>query len=411
MSFTFSTAAPLPATVRAEGKLARERISATLDVASLDLRVLNAILKSPIISFTSGVASGKLSVAGPVNDPDYVGSLEVIGGGILCRSYSPDEAGPISTRFVFDGRGFRSDPVVATVGSARMAAQASFTIDHWVPVTFDISLATVGDSAAHLAAKFGSLNVDGRGVGSARIVGGQQRTDITGSLVVSDCRITLGAVPRRRVQGRGSADLCAVLRGDGTARRVLLAVRRLPRGAHHRGAGGKAAVTYRGDTGAYTVTGGADVHGGEIFFFDRSFVLKQGSIAFQEDQRSFDPRITARAEIREWDPAIGEEVQDLARRGRHAEPVLAAVQLRPRAARAGHLRPARRAVHPAGGGTGGALVRGHALQRSPQPVRAAASFRAAGARAARPRHVLRAHAGDPEHRRREGARVRGAESS
>ncbi len=51
------------------------------------------------------------------------------------------------------------------------------------------------------------------------------------------------------------------------------------------------------------------MHGGEIFFFDRSFVLKEGAITFKEDQRTFDPRITARAEIREWDPASGEEVK------------------------------------------------------------------------------------------------------
>jgi hypothetical protein len=74
-------------------------------------------------------------------------------------------------------------------------------------------------------------------------------------------------------------------------------------------AGGRLAITYRGDTGAYTVNGAADMHGGEIFFFDRSFVMKEGSITFKEDQRSFDPRITARAETREWDPSSGEEVK------------------------------------------------------------------------------------------------------
>ncbi len=73
--------------------------------------------------------------------------------------------------------------------------------------------------------------------------------------------------------------------------------------------GGTIAVTYRGDTGAYTVKGGTGVQGGEIYYFDRTFIMKKGSITFNEDQANFDPWITARAEVREWDPTTGTEVR------------------------------------------------------------------------------------------------------
>lgn len=309
MSFAISTRAPLPVEARAEGRIVGDRILTTLDVSSADLRVLNAILKSPIISFTSGVASGRLSIAGPVNDPDFLGSLEVIGGGILCRSYSPDEAGPISTRFTFDGRGFHSEPIVATVGSARMSGQAAFTMDHWVPVTFDISLATVEGTAAHLAAKFGSLNVDGRGVGGARIVGNERRTDITGSLVVSDCRISLGPYPGGDFIAEDPPTYANFSVETGKRVEFLWPSETFPVLRATASPGGTAAVTYRGDTGGYRVTGSADILGGEIFYFDRSFIMKSGTIAFDETEVAFDPRITARAEVREWDPETGEAVK------------------------------------------------------------------------------------------------------
>ena len=73
--------------------------------------------------------------------------------------------------------------------------------------------------------------------------------------------------------------------------------------------GGKIAVTYRGDTGAYTIKGSTGVQGGEIYYFDRSFIMKRGSITFNEDQDTFDPHVTASAEVREWDPYTGEEVK------------------------------------------------------------------------------------------------------
>jgi translocation and assembly module TamB len=73
--------------------------------------------------------------------------------------------------------------------------------------------------------------------------------------------------------------------------------------------GNSIAVTYRGDTGAYTVKGSAEIQGGDVFYFDRSFVLKSGKIVFDETQEEFDPRITVRAEIRERDPATNAPIR------------------------------------------------------------------------------------------------------
>jgi hypothetical protein len=309
MVFRFSTGSPLPVVAKGEGKFVGDRLVSTIDVASVDLRVLNAIMKSPIVSFTSGVASGRVTIDGPVNDPDYLGSLDLIGGGLLVRSYSPDEAGPISTRITFDRKVFHTDRIVASVGGARMSGQAQFMVDHWVPMGFDISLATEPGTPVHLAATFGSLIADGRGAGQARIVGNDRRTDITGNLVVTDCRITLGpypggvfvpedpptfvnftAVTGKRVEFSWPSEAFPVVRTTASP-------------------GGKIAITYSGDTGGYTVKGSTEVLGGEIFYFDRSFVVKSGTIGFDETEKAFDPRITARAEVREWDPRTSEEVK------------------------------------------------------------------------------------------------------
>ncbi len=123
MSFRLATAAPLPLSAEASGRIAGDRISATVEVSTADLRVLNAMMKSPIISITSGAAFGRLQVEGPVNDPDFSGSLEVVGGGLLARTYCPDEIGPVSTRFVFDGKTFRGGPVTATAGPGGSGAR------------------------------------------------------------------------------------------------------------------------------------------------------------------------------------------------------------------------------------------------------------------------------------------------
>jgi translocation and assembly module TamB len=319
LAFSLKLGAPLPISGIASGRIIGDRIVATLDVETLDLLVLNPVLKSPliatsagpvpIIEVTSGVVTGTLSVQGPVNDPDYSGQLEIVGGGVR-SAYSPDEAGPIRTTLLFEGKTFHTPKIVAQAGSARLSCLASFTVDHWAPVAFDISLATEGQAPMRLRARFGRLISDGMASAAIKIAGDDKKTNVTGSMVVSDCRITLGEAPQGSKFAPEEVPTFVSLTAE-TGRRVEFTwpSDNLPVLRTTASPGGRIAITYRGDTGAYTVKGTASVQAGEIYYFDRSFIMKRGSIAFNENQDTFDPRITASAEVREWDPYTGEEVK------------------------------------------------------------------------------------------------------
>ena len=318
LGFSLRLAAPLPVSGVVSGRFAGDRISAVLRIESLDLTVLNPVLQSPsiataagqvpIIDVTSGVATGTLTVQGPVNDPDYSGELELVGGGVR-TAYSPDEAGPIRTTLTFDGKTFSTPTIFANAGSSRLSCQASFTVDHWAPVGFDIGLATAGSTPLRLRARFGRLITDGAATGSVRIVGDDKKTNVTGSLLVSDCRITLGDAVEGKFVPEEVPTFVALTAETGRRVEFTWPSDNLPVIRTTASPGGRIAVTYRGDTGAYTVKGTAGVQGGEIYYFDRSFIMKRGSIAFNEDQDNFDPHITATAEVREWDPYTGDEVK------------------------------------------------------------------------------------------------------
>jgi hypothetical protein len=65
--------------------------------------------------------------------------------------------------------------------------------------------------------------------------------------------------------------------------------------------GEQVAIYINEETGEFFMEGEVEIRGGEVFYFDRSFYLKQGSIAFKETLDEFDPWIYALAEIRERD--------------------------------------------------------------------------------------------------------------
>jgi hypothetical protein len=65
------------------------------------------------------------------------------------------------------------------------------------------------------------------------------------------------------------------------------------------GTGEEINIIYSSDTGEFSLTGDVGMQGGEIFYFNRSFYIREGGITFNETAQSFDPRLTVRAEIRE----------------------------------------------------------------------------------------------------------------
>ena len=318
LAFAIHLARPLPFVGDAGGRIIGDRIVASAEVETLDATVLNSVLRPapittqagtfPVISFTSGSATGRLSMSGPVNDPDFTGELSVIGC-MIRTAYSPDEAGPITTKLVFSGKEFHFSGVVANAGQSRMGADASFTIDHWAPSAFSLTLRTLNDTATHLRVKFGRMIADGHVQGILQIQGDDAKTNVTGSILVTECRITLGQAPQGVFVPEEPPTFLTLTAETGKRVEFAWPSESFPVVRTTASPGGKIAITYRGDTGAYTVKGSAAVQGGEIYYFDRSFILRKGAITFNEDQGSFDPRITARAEVREWDPTSGEEVR------------------------------------------------------------------------------------------------------
>jgi len=299
---------PMPVTGRVEGRFTDTRLEAVADVASFDLRIINALLKTDIVTFTSGDAAGRFAVAGPFNDPECSGTLQLVDGGLRFR-YSPDAVGPLSTPFVFSGHTFSAGPVEVPVGKGWGSASIVFTMDHWEPVSFVLDAATIRDSLVRASAKFGRVLIDGQAAARVRVAADERRTDVTGTVTMHEARITLGEWVEEPFVPEEPPTFVSLQVATGKRVEFFWPSESFPVVRTVASPGGRLGVTYRGDTGAYTVTGSAGVHGGEIFFFDRSFVVKEGSITFNEDQRTFDPRITARAETREWDPELGEEVR------------------------------------------------------------------------------------------------------
>ena len=302
-AISMSTRAPLPLTFTGVGVIGDGELEADFFDVQGDIGRLWGILDSRGFGLTGGQASGSLRIVGPLNDPDFYGTL--VAEGITAEiDILGDPVGPARTFVVFDEKQMtvRETEIAATEGRARVEMTALFS--RWIPDIYEIRVETVEDDPIRIANQFGDIEVDGYGAGTLLVQGEAGSISITGDLVASPMSITL-ADQEEIEQDDGPASELTVDLNVTTDRGVefLWPTRAFPILRGSADVNESVRITYEEDPRSFSVDGEVDIQSGEVFYFDRSFYIREGEITFAEDETGFDPQLSVNAEIRE----IGED--------------------------------------------------------------------------------------------------------
>jgi translocation and assembly module TamB len=302
--FSLGLEAPLPIQANATGNLLRDRIEARFDVVAVDLRIINTLLapSTDLIQFTAGTGAGALRIAGMVTDPDWFGTLAVHDAAMRFK-YSPEEIRPINGRLDFNEKTFSLPRVTSQAGRTRVEAEGSFSLDHWIPRGFELAFYIDDYPGAHFKATFAPVSLDGYATGAVRVRGDSVDTWVEGKITANLCRIALvRSEEEAPVSTRSAAPLSIDLKiAVGRGVEFFWPAQTFPVVHTYAKQGEQVAVTLDGETGMVALAGDVEIRGGEIFYFDRSFYLKRGSIRFDTGLGEVDPWIKALAEIRERD--------------------------------------------------------------------------------------------------------------
>ncbi len=284
-----------------KGKLEANKISAIFDVKKFDLDVLNFLIKSEVIVFTKGYARGKVDISGPFNDPDFYGVLNVYNGEARSK-FTPLPIGPIETSLVYSGKYFVLNEVETRVGRKPFISYGKFYIDHWIPDAFDIYFESPDKTGIRFVYNFGPFIIDGYSSGKIHVRGEGIQINVDGSVVANYSKIALSEVKKRENPTLPSEALMVNLSVK-TGKRLVFywPSFNFPILKAYTDIGNTIHVIYNEVNDTYSVKGDVGIQGGEVFYFDRSFYLKEGKISFNENQDSFDPFIYVLAEIREQD--------------------------------------------------------------------------------------------------------------
>lgn len=292
---------PYPVHGSAAGTVAGGSIDAALEIGEADATLINEVLSQAPVSLQAGTASGGLRVAGPINDPDFWGQVR-LAGAVVESELSPLPVGPFRALINLDEKQVAITGVAAEGNAALpLTARGSATVERWVPAVFALEL-TAGDGIP-INYRFGKLLFDGIASGAVTVAGAPGTVTVTGDLEASAAEVSLVETqPAARNVERLRVDL-AVVTGRGVdftwpspqfpVVRLQLTPSKLVR------------IGFNGQSRAVSVEGELSARGGDLFYFDRQFLLREGEVRFTGDAGAggaIDPRLVVRAETRERDP-------------------------------------------------------------------------------------------------------------
>jgi hypothetical protein len=285
------------------GSLNSETIDAHVSDLYVDLEALSRFLpRKDIIEFPGGFVTGAVQIRGPLKDPEFFGTIYGSSVRIRIPRFLAEDIGPVPVTVTLEGDEMNFGPLIAPVGSGAGKVSGWFLFERWVPDTFDIDIDVAEDAAIPFALDIMGFVAAGETWGRVKLSLEDLILTISGNMTGQNTRMTMNIQELRGGRDSGPSTKVSIVT-DLTiraGRKVEFAWPEvMPVLRTYADAGSEIEVTSDQSTGRYSLAGDIRLRSGEIYYFQRSFYLKEGILSFNENELRFDPRISARAEIRD----------------------------------------------------------------------------------------------------------------
>ena len=297
-NFSLELKKPLPLNGKLSGRIKDDTINATFENIVIGFDFIGKTLRNKFFAPLSGTAEGTLYITGKINDPDIYG--ELLAKSIVTESsVTPERIGPFNSAITFEGKEFHVRETMITMNRALLYLNADFIIDRWLPNEFYLNIRTTPESRVPIRSTFAKVDVDGFASGEIAIAGDTQQASVTGKIAVNRCIITLTDDKEITEDDSDFGTIADLEFVSGSGVEFYWPSVRLPVLRAFASTGQQLKIYSNSLNDLFSMNGNINILGGEIFYFNQNFFIKEGSILFNENQDKFDPHITARAEIRE----------------------------------------------------------------------------------------------------------------
>jgi hypothetical protein len=258
-----------------------------------------------VIVFTGGFITGKTRISGSIFDPEFSGSAWGSGVRLRVPQFLPEEIGSSYGAITLDGSEISFGPLKAACGKGEGEVTVSLRFNRWI-IGCDVDVVVSDQAPIPFSFDLSGLKAGGNASGNMRfVVENREILTVTGTVGVEGTVITIDSEKisafRDGTGGRTTKlDIVTDLRVN-AGRRVefLWPNEDFPVLRAYGASGTGLRVIADTRTPQLVLSGDVLLRGGEIYYFQRSFFIREGQVFFNPKDLRIDPLISARAEIRE----------------------------------------------------------------------------------------------------------------
>ncbi|MDR2445125.1 MAG: translocation/assembly module TamB [Spirochaetaceae bacterium] len=298
---SFSYPAPVHGTI--VGFIRNGRIEAEASNFYVDLSSLWNYIPMNRISIAGGFVLVDVRITGPFRDPEFFGTAMANSLRLSVPDFIADEIGPTPAFLTLAGNEIRLEPLSVRIGRGEGSLSGSLRISRWRPSSFEAALAVKQDKPIPINMNMAGFFMDGTVFGLLKLSGDGQTLNVSGNAGSDEIEISLSAEDSgSRYGGSGSQAMSVQTDITITAGKKVEFIwpnTNIPILQAYAASGSGLRIVSDTLSGHFSLKGEVDIRGGEVFYFQRSFYIKEGSLNFNESEIQVDPRLSVVAETRD----------------------------------------------------------------------------------------------------------------
>ncbi|MDR2783869.1 MAG: translocation/assembly module TamB, partial [Treponema sp.] len=303
--FFADIAAPSPVRGSVAGVIANGDIDAFASDLYVDLTALWGLLppqKDFIVS--GGFVTASIEIRGPLAAPEFFG--QAIGESVALQvpPYLKHPIRPVPITVDITGAEMTFGPTPASVGYGAGMVSGWFRLDRWIPNAFILDIAVPASTPVPFAFDIMGVVAHGDATGTLRLALEDNEFKTGGDLTAQDTVVTLNFEelenqPPLVDLNNPLSFVTDITVRSGRKLEFLWPTADFPIIQASADMGASLKIENDTSTGSLLLLGDIPLRAGEVFYFERSFYLQEGTLSFNENEVRFDPYISARAEIRD----------------------------------------------------------------------------------------------------------------
>jgi len=250
-----------------------------------------------------GYVTASVDIRGPLQDPEFYGLARGTGLRVNVPGFVSGEIRPVPFTAVVDGDEIRFGPISAAVGRGEGRVTGVFAFERWIPDAFSLDIDVPRASPIPFAMNLTGFSARGDASGFLNISRDSGVMSYSGDLWASHTvmgvdtdEIASGGEPFSGDSKPFTVDMTVT---SGSAVEFFFPSAQFPIVRASPEMGTVVTISANSAERRYSVNSEVGIRGGEIFYFQRNFYIRSGVLVLRESEAGFDPRLTARAEIRD----------------------------------------------------------------------------------------------------------------